>query len=83
MDLNCLTWVVSLIVAEQKHLASSLVGHIGFYELRSAMEPPHFVPRTSKVVRGERDSITHPWDFTRRKIGINDYATTTKTVHND
>jgi hypothetical protein len=35
MDLNCLIWVVSLVVAEQKRLASSLVGHMGFYELRS------------------------------------------------
>jgi hypothetical protein len=63
MDLNCLTWVVSLVVAEKKHLASSLVGHMGFYELRSAMEPPHFVPRTSKVVGGERASTTHLWDL--------------------
>jgi hypothetical protein len=39
MDLNCLTWVVSLVVAEQRRLASILIGHMGFYELRSAMEP--------------------------------------------
>jgi hypothetical protein len=38
MDLNCLTWVVSLVVAEQRRLASTLIGHMGFYELRSAME---------------------------------------------
>jgi hypothetical protein len=63
IDLNCFTWVVSLVVAEQKRLASSLVGHMGFYELRSAMEPPYFVPRTSKVVGGERASIAHPWDL--------------------
>jgi hypothetical protein len=63
MDLNCLTWVVSLVVAEQKRLALSLVGHMGFYELRSAMEPPHFVPKTSKVVGGEWASTIHPWDL--------------------
>jgi hypothetical protein len=38
MDLNCLTWIVSLVVAEQRQLASTLIGHMGFYELRSAME---------------------------------------------
>jgi hypothetical protein len=38
MDLNCLTWIVSLVVAEQRQLASTLNGHMGFYELRSAME---------------------------------------------
>jgi hypothetical protein len=54
---------VSFVVAEQKRLASSLVGHMGFYELRSAMEPPHFVPRTSKVVGGKQASTTHPWDL--------------------
>jgi hypothetical protein len=54
---------VSLVVAEQKRLASSLVGHMGFYELRSAMEPPYFIPRTSKVVGGERASTAHPWDL--------------------
>jgi hypothetical protein len=43
MDLNCLTWVVSLVVAEQRRLASTLIEHMGFYELRSAMEPPHLV----------------------------------------
>jgi hypothetical protein len=40
MDLNCLIWVVSLVVVEQRRLASTLIGHMGFYELRSAMEPP-------------------------------------------
>jgi hypothetical protein len=34
MDVNCLTWIVSLVVAEQKRLASSLVGYMGFYEQR-------------------------------------------------
>jgi hypothetical protein len=63
MDLNCLTWVVFLVVAKQKRLASSLTGHMGFYELRSAMEPLHFVKRPSKVVGGERASTTHPWDL--------------------
>jgi hypothetical protein len=43
MDLNCLTWVVSLIVVEQRQLASTLIGHMDFSELRSAMEPPHLV----------------------------------------
>jgi hypothetical protein len=37
MDLNCLTWIVSLVVAEQRRLASTLIEHMGFYELRSAM----------------------------------------------
>jgi hypothetical protein len=53
MNLNYLTWIVSLVVAKQEWLDSSLVGHMGFYELRLAMEPPHFVKRTSKVVGGE------------------------------
>jgi hypothetical protein len=63
MDLNCLTWVVSLAVAEQRHLTSSLIGHMGFSELRSAMEPPHLVTQPSKVVGGERASIAHPWSL--------------------
>jgi hypothetical protein len=54
MDVNCLTWIVSLVVAEQKRLASSLVGYMGFYELRAAMEPPPLVMMPSKVVGGER-----------------------------
>ena len=33
MDLNCLIWVVLLVVVEQQCLASSLVGHMDFYEL--------------------------------------------------
>jgi hypothetical protein len=75
MDLNCLTWTMSLVVVEQKRLASSLVGHMGFYELRSAMEPPHFVPMTSKVVGGERASIAHPWDlWDARGIFLQDKA---------
>jgi hypothetical protein len=63
MDLNCLTWVVSLVVAKQKRLASSLTAYMGFYELRSAMEPPHFVKRPSQVVGGERASTGHPWNL--------------------
>jgi hypothetical protein len=63
MDLNCLTWVISLVVAEQRRLASTLIGHMDFYELRSAMEPPHLVTRPSKVVGGERVSIAHPWNL--------------------
>jgi hypothetical protein len=63
MDLNCLTWIVSLVVAEQRRLASTLIGHMGFYELRSAMEPPHLVTRPRKVVGGERASIAHPWNL--------------------
>jgi hypothetical protein len=61
MDLNCLIWVVSLVVAEQRRLTSILIGHMGFYELRSAMEPPHLVIRPSKVVGGNvvyRDEMT-------------------------
>jgi hypothetical protein len=63
MDVNCLTWIVSLVVAEQKRLASSLVGYMGFYELRAAMEPPSLVMMPSKVVGGEEASTTHPWDM--------------------
>jgi hypothetical protein len=63
MDVNYLTWIVSLMVAEQKRLASSLVGYMGFYELRAAMKPPPLVMRPSKVVRGEEASTTHPWDM--------------------
>jgi hypothetical protein len=63
MDVNCLTWIVSLVVAEQKWLASSLVGYMGFYELRAAMKPPSLVMMPSKVVGGEEASIAHPWDM--------------------
>jgi hypothetical protein len=63
MDLNCLTWVVSLVVEEQRRLASTLIGYMDFYELRSAMEPPHLVTRPRKVVGGERASIAHPWNL--------------------
>jgi hypothetical protein len=63
MDLNCLTWIVSLVVAEQRRLTSTLIGYMGFYELRSAMEPPHLVTRPRKVVGGERASIAHPWNL--------------------
>jgi hypothetical protein len=63
MDANCLTWIVSLVVAEQKRLASSLVGYMGFHELRAAMEPPSLVMMPSKVVGGEEASTTNPWDM--------------------
>jgi hypothetical protein len=64
-DLNFLTWVVSLVVAEQKRLASSLTRHMKFYELRSTMEPPHFVKTTSKVIGGKWASTAHPWNMWR------------------
>jgi hypothetical protein len=60
MDLNYLIWIVLLVVAEQQRLASSLVGHMGFYGLWSAMEPPHLVKQTRKVVGGKQASTTHP-----------------------
>jgi hypothetical protein len=63
IDVNCLIWIVSLVVAEQKRLASSLVGYMGFYELRVAMEPPLLVMMPTKVVGGKDASITHPWDM--------------------
>jgi hypothetical protein len=63
MDVNCLTWIVSLVVADQKQLASSLVGYMGFYELRVAMEPPPLVMMPNKVVGGEEASTAHPWDM--------------------
>jgi hypothetical protein len=44
-------------------LASSLVGYMGFYELRAAMEPPPLVMIPSKVVGGEEASTVHPWDM--------------------
>jgi hypothetical protein len=63
MDVNCLTWIVSLVVAKQKRLASSLVGYMGFYELRAAMEPPPLVMMSNKVVGGEEASTAHTWDM--------------------
>jgi hypothetical protein len=63
MDVNYLTWIVSLVVAEQKPLASSLVGYMGFYELRAAMEPSPLVMMPSKVVGGEEACTAHPWDM--------------------
>jgi hypothetical protein len=63
MDVNCLIWIVSLVVAEQKRLASSLVGYMGFYELRAAMEPPPLVMMPSKVVGSKEASTAHPWDM--------------------
>jgi hypothetical protein len=63
MDVNCLTWIVSLVVAEQKRLAFSLVGYMGFYELRAAMEPPLLVMMPSKVFGGAEASTAHPWDM--------------------
>jgi hypothetical protein len=63
IDINYLTWIVSLVVAEQKRLASSLVGYMGFYELRAAMEPPLLVMMPSKMVGDEEASIIHPWDM--------------------
>jgi hypothetical protein len=44
-------------------LASSLVGYMGFYELRAAMEPPPLVMMPSKVVGGEEASTAHPWNI--------------------
>jgi hypothetical protein len=77
MDLNCLTWIVFLVVVEQRRLASTLIGHMNFYELRSAMEPPHLITRPSKVVGGERASITRLWNlwgveriFAQDKAGV-------------
>jgi hypothetical protein len=63
MDVTCLTWLVSLVVVEQKRLASSLVGYMGFYELRAAMEPLPLVMMPNKVVGGKEASIAHPWDI--------------------
>jgi hypothetical protein len=51
------------VVAEQKRLASSLVGYMGFYELRAAIEPPLLVMMPSKVVGGEEASTAHLWDM--------------------
>jgi hypothetical protein len=51
------------VVVEQKRLASSLVGYMGFSELRAAMEPPPLVMMPSKVVGGEEASTAHPWDM--------------------
>ena len=59
MDFNCMIWIVLLVVAEQKRLASNLVGYMGFYELRAAMEPPSLVMMPNKVVGGEEASIAH------------------------
>jgi hypothetical protein len=63
MDVNYMAWIVSLVVAEQKRLTSSLVGYLGFYELRAAMESPPLVMMPNKVVGGEEASIVHPWDI--------------------
>jgi hypothetical protein len=63
MDINCLTWIVSLVVAEQKRLAFSLVGYMGFYEMTVAIEPPPLVMMPSKVVGGEKNSTAHRWDM--------------------
>jgi hypothetical protein len=80
IDLNCLTWVVSLVVAEQRRLASTLIGHMGFYELRLAMEPPHLVTRPRKVVGGERASIAHPWNlWSTERIFTHDKAEVPQT----
>jgi hypothetical protein len=49
-------------------LASCLVGYMGFYELRVAMEPPPLVMMPSKVVGGEEASTAHPWDMEFRKF---------------
>ena len=53
MDLNCLTWIVCLLVAEQKRLASSLGGPMGYYALWAAGEPLGVVRMTSKMVGGK------------------------------
>jgi hypothetical protein len=58
-----MTWIESSVVVEQKRLASNLVGYIGFYELRAAIEPPPVVMMPNKVVGGEEASIVHPWDM--------------------
>jgi hypothetical protein len=63
MDVNCLTRIVLLVVVELKLLAFSLVGYMGFHELRAAMEPPQLVMMPNKVVGGEEASIVHPWDM--------------------
>lgn len=62
MDLNCLTWLVSLVAAEQKRLASSLTGYMGYYEMRSAIEPFTPLHRGGQMVGGGRASASHPWD---------------------
>jgi hypothetical protein len=46
-----------------KAVGFSLVGYMGFYELRVAMKPPLLVMMPSKVVGGEETSTTHPWDM--------------------
>jgi len=63
MDLNCLTWVVSLLVAEQKRLASSVTGYMGSHELRAAGEPFATVRVIGQVVGGERAFAAHPWNM--------------------
>jgi hypothetical protein len=70
MDVNYMTWIVSLVVAEQKRLASSLVGYMGFYELRAAMEPPPLVMMPGKVVGGEEASTAHPWNMWNFRIFV-------------
>ena len=73
MDVNYMTWIVSLVVVEQKWLASNLVGYMGFYELRAAMEPPLLVMMPSKVIGGEEASTVHPWDMWSFRIFVMKY----------
>lgn len=62
MDLNYLIWLVSLVVAEQKRLASSLSDCMGFYEMRSAIEPFFSLSQEGKMVGGGQALASHPWD---------------------
>jgi hypothetical protein len=53
MDLNCLTWIMSLIVAEQQHLAASLTGYMDMYEVCRPEEVPQTGGMPGSMVGGE------------------------------
>lgn len=60
INLNCLTWVVSLVVVKHKRLGSSVMGYMGLHELWSSMKPPSFVKVTGQIARNKYAEIAHP-----------------------
>jgi hypothetical protein len=63
MNLNCLTWIMSLIVAEQQRLAASLIGYMDMYEVCRPEEAPRTSGTPGSMVGGEHAMTAHPWNF--------------------
>lgn len=61
MDLNCLTWILAIAVADQRRLSAMTPSIHSFSSLRVALLDLPQTGTTYKVVGGEGGQPIHPW----------------------